>query len=342
VHGSVTVDPSGMATYTPAAGYSGVDSFDYTVDDGRGGTATGTVSLTVEPKPNSAPSAASFSGTVAYDQDATFDLGAHASDPDGDPLSYGLGSGPAHGSLTLDRDGTATYRPAAGYSGSDSFEYTVDDGRGGTATGTVSLTVDPKPDSLPSLSGVPSSLAIADDGKAVLTIPADPDGDPLTITATATAGSVAVRGSEITYTPVFGSDSTSTIHYTVSDGTLTESGTTEVTATAPHSTITVTNGHMAQNSAYLPVRPKVAGIPAGRNASITLTVNGMTADGFANNDGEACPNFADGATTITCTVTGAGSAIELGHYDPYADSITVTVTPIDFVAPAVTTTLTRP
>lgn len=47
-HGSVTVNPDGTWTYTPAADYVGTDSFSIAVDDGNGGTAATTVNVTVE------------------------------------------------------------------------------------------------------------------------------------------------------------------------------------------------------------------------------------------------------------------------------------------------------
>ncbi|NPC97835.1 Ig-like domain-containing protein [Nocardioides sp. zg-DK7169] len=47
VHGTVTLAASGAFTYTPAAGYSGRDSFTYTAHDPAGRTSTATVTLTV-------------------------------------------------------------------------------------------------------------------------------------------------------------------------------------------------------------------------------------------------------------------------------------------------------
>ena len=48
---------------------------------------------------------------------------------------------PAHGTATVNADGTITYTPAANYHGADSFSYTIGDGNGGSATATVSVTV---------------------------------------------------------------------------------------------------------------------------------------------------------------------------------------------------------
>ena len=48
-------------------------------------------------------------------------------DLDGDPLTATLVSGPAHGTLTFNPDGSFVYTPDANYSGPDSFTYTVSD-----------------------------------------------------------------------------------------------------------------------------------------------------------------------------------------------------------------------
>lgn len=82
---------------------------------------------------------------VAADQTVTTDRGTptpvtlSAVDGDGDPLTYTVTSGPAHGTLS----GTAPnmiYTPAAGYVGPDSFQFTASDGTA-SDTGTVSITV---------------------------------------------------------------------------------------------------------------------------------------------------------------------------------------------------------
>lgn len=64
-----------------------------------------------------------------------------ASGPGGVPLSASVVSAPAHGSLTLNGDGSFTYTPASGYFGGDSFTYRAADPSGNYATAPVSLTV---------------------------------------------------------------------------------------------------------------------------------------------------------------------------------------------------------
>ena len=50
--------------------------------------------------------------------------------PDGDALTFTKGSDPAHGTVTVNTDGTYTYTPNTGYSGPDSFTVTISDGKG--------------------------------------------------------------------------------------------------------------------------------------------------------------------------------------------------------------------
>ncbi len=63
-----------------------------------------------------------------------------ATDVDGDALKYTLVSGPAHGKLTFEADGSYVYSPDADYNGADSFTYRASDGRADSDVATVALT----------------------------------------------------------------------------------------------------------------------------------------------------------------------------------------------------------
>lgn len=71
----------------------------------------------------------------------TVDVLANDSDPDGDTLTVTGNTNPANGSVVDNGDGTFTYTPNNGFTGDDTFEYTISDGNGGTATATVTITV---------------------------------------------------------------------------------------------------------------------------------------------------------------------------------------------------------
>jgi VCBS repeat-containing protein len=80
------------------------------------------------------------------DEDATMAVEAlgvlaNDSDVDGNALSAVLVSGPAHGALTLNPDGSFAYTPDANFFGADSFVYRASDGTANSADATVSITV---------------------------------------------------------------------------------------------------------------------------------------------------------------------------------------------------------
>ncbi|WP_431732403.1 Ig-like domain-containing protein, partial [Chromobacterium vaccinii] len=80
---------------------------------------------------------------VSTDEDTPVSGTLTASDPNGDPLTFVKGADPQHGTVTVNPNGTWTYTPAQDYNGSDKFTVTVSDGRGGTATVTVNIGVNP-------------------------------------------------------------------------------------------------------------------------------------------------------------------------------------------------------
>jgi hypothetical protein len=136
-HGAVTGTGSEVV-YQAAPNFNGTDSFTFTVNDGKGGTATATVNITVNPV-NDAPAAGPQTLTVAEDTATTVTFAA--SDVDGDALIYSY-TQPAHGTVT-GTGNTAIYLAAANYNGPDAFTFTVNDGKGGTATAAVNITVTP-------------------------------------------------------------------------------------------------------------------------------------------------------------------------------------------------------
>ena len=134
-------------------------------------------------------------------------------DADGDPLHVELVSDVAHGQLDLLPTGWFTYRPAAGWSGSDGFTYRVTDGFSSSEVTTVSILVTPPPDTTPPTttddapvawcnSAVTVTLTATDNGGSgvkSITYAVDSDG-PTTVDAAAT--SVVVSG-EGTHTITF-------------------------------------------------------------------------------------------------------------------------------------------
>ena len=143
-HGAVSC-AGGVCTYTPSPNFNGTDSFTYTITDGRGGSASGTVNVTVA-SVNDAPVAAADS--FATDEDAALTVSApgllaNDADVDSSALAVALESGVANGTLTLNSDGSFSYTPTPNFNGTDSFTYRAGDGAANSNVATVTITVNP-------------------------------------------------------------------------------------------------------------------------------------------------------------------------------------------------------
>ena len=218
-NGKATTDGKKI-TYTPKAGFTGVDKLTYIISDGRGGTATATEIITVTAAPNTKPVAKNDNATTEEGKPVTLMSVANDSDPDGDDLTITKVTQPANGKATFDGN-KITYTPKAGFTGVDKFTYTISDGRGGTATATETITVTAKPntkpvaknDSAKTTEGTPVTLnTVSND--------TDADGDDLTITNVQQPqnGSVSNDGKKITYTPKSGFVGMDKFTYTITDG----------------------------------------------------------------------------------------------------------------------------
>ncbi len=141
-HGFVTLNGNGSFTYTPILNYFGTDSFIYEVRDGRGGSDTGRVNLTIN-SVNDAPIARGDGYRTFYTE--TLEVSAEEGllrndiDVDEDNLSISITQQPEHGTVTLRGNGAFSYKPDGEYLGLDTFEYQIDDGNGGTDTAVVSI-----------------------------------------------------------------------------------------------------------------------------------------------------------------------------------------------------------
>ncbi len=137
--GSVAQNGNGTVTYTPNPNTFGADSFTYTVRDAAGLTDTATVTVSVAPV-NDPPDAINDSATANEGGSVAIVVLANDTDLEGNALTVTAASTPAHGTATINGNGTITYTPAPNYTGSDSFTYTISDGAA-TDTATVSVQV---------------------------------------------------------------------------------------------------------------------------------------------------------------------------------------------------------
>ncbi len=205
--GTVKLDnaATGAFTYTPNRDANGSDSFGFVANDGKLDSSQATVSVTITPV-NDPPVAVADKASTTQGTTVSISVLANDSDPDGDILSLASASQGAKGTTAL--SGTVVrYTPSADFVGTDTFTYTVMDGKGATATGTVTVTVsatntdsdtDPKnPTLLPqdgwTLKYVDSQELIGENGAAENAF----DNDPTTFWHTQWAGSSPKHPHEI-------------------------------------------------------------------------------------------------------------------------------------------------
>ncbi|PSV31613.1 tandem-95 repeat protein, partial [Photobacterium sp. GB-210] len=233
-NGQLTVNTDGTWTYTPNNDFNGDDSFKVEVSDGKGGTDTITVNVTVNPV-NDAPVLVDDNNdplgsdiTVTTDEEVAVSGKLSATDVDGDSLTFTQSSNPTNGTVTVNTDGTWTYTPNSDFNGDDSFKVEVSDGNGGTDTITVNVTVKPindapvlvddNNDPLGSDITVTTDEEVAVSGQLSAT---DVDGDSLTFTSSTnpTNGTVVVNTDGTwTYTPNSDFNGSDKFDVIVSDG----------------------------------------------------------------------------------------------------------------------------
>ena len=189
---------------------------------------------------NQPPIAVADTGTTSEDTPWVIPattLTANDSDPDaGDTLSITAVGGANNGSVLLNA-GNVTFTPATHFNGTGGYTYTLSDGKGGTATGNVSVTVSAVNDApVASNDGgfsTPLNTPVIIAASNLLTNDTDVEGDTLTVTnVNTTSSTVDFDGTNIIFTPSTGFTGTATFTYQASDGQ----------ATSAPATVSVTVG----------------------------------------------------------------------------------------------------
>ncbi len=144
LHGTLTLGADGSFDYTPALNYFGGDTFTYRASDGTRQSAPVTVSLTMDPV-NDAPVAVADTYGVLVDTpritSAAAGVLSNDTDVDNSDLVAVLVTPPVTGTLEFLADGSFTYTPEAGFSGTESFTYRASDGVAQSGIVSVSLDV---------------------------------------------------------------------------------------------------------------------------------------------------------------------------------------------------------
>lgn len=142
-HGSVDLYDNGTFRYSPDKNYNGSDGFTYRAYDGKDYSDKARVSISVDGTND--PPVAQGDSYITF-QNTTLDVSApgllgNDKDIDGDNLSAKLVTGAKHGKADVNDDGSFSYTPDAGFSGSDSFTYHALDNSSASNAVTVSITV---------------------------------------------------------------------------------------------------------------------------------------------------------------------------------------------------------
>jgi VCBS repeat-containing protein len=293
-HGSVTLNSDGSFSYTPNSGYTGADSFTYEANDGSLNSNVATVTLSVV---DDAPVANDDSYTAHKNQTlnvAATGVLANDSDPNGDALTAVLVSNAAHGSVTLNSDGSFGYTPNAGYTGADSFIYEANDGTLNSNVATVNLTVvDDAPVANDDSYTAHKNVTLTVTAAGVLANDTDPNGDTLTaiLVSNASHGTVTLNGNGgFDYTPTPGYTGPDSFTYQASDGTL-SSNTATVNLTV------VNDAPVANNDNYSILHDHV----------LTVSAPGVLTNDSDPNGDQLSANLVSNVSHGTLTLNSDGS-----------------------------------
>ena len=322
---SVSADRSDL-TYTPNAGFIGIDSFTYNVSDGAL-SAAGRVTVTVQRNANRAPLVVNDTASVAQDSASNpIDVLFNDSDPDGDAIRVSGVTQGINGAVAIGTGGAnVLYTPRTGVLGADTFTYTASDGAL-TATATITVTVTPR--NQPPVAVNDSVVVPRNSANNILNVldnDNDPNGDAVRVTAVTQGAkgtvTVGAGGANVIYTPAANTDGADSFTYTISDGSNTATATVVVnvrrensapvavgdTATVNQDTVNNSINVLANDRdpegnplSVISVSPASQGLAAiaagGTNVLYTPTA------GFAGTDSFTY-TVTDGSLTATATVS---------------------------------------
>ncbi|MGK7900947.1 MAG: Ig-like domain-containing protein [Hormoscilla sp.] len=226
--------------YTPAAGFTGTDSFTYSIGDARGNISTATVDITVESAPEPGPVATDDRASVAAGESETIAVLENDFNPDGDSFGLIFFERTTENGGTVTRDNNDTprltddkliYTAADGFIGEDSFTYSIGDALGNIKTATVTVIVNPElglpliaeDDFATTLADIPVNISVLDNDSG-------PDGVVELIDfedVTGNGGIVSLENNGtpndltddfLNYLPAFGFFGTDSFSYSIGDG----------------------------------------------------------------------------------------------------------------------------
>ncbi len=298
-NGTAVLNANGTVTYTPATGFSGVNSFSYTICDiAQPGictttTASVTVISTVAANPDSQTLTAGIATTVpVLVNDVRNGLPASFTN-----VTVTIATPPATGTATVNANGTIGYAPASGFSGPVSFTYTICDisQPGICATAPVNLTVNAvvvaSPDQNTTTSGSPvTTNLLTNDLRNGL--PASTTNVTIAL-ASQPANGTAVLNADgtVTYTPATGFSGVNSFSYTICDIAQPGFCSTTTTSITVISTVVATPDSQTLTAGTTTTVPVLAndlrnGLPASfTNVTVTIVTPPATGTATVNVNG---------------------------------------------------------
>lgn len=302
-HGSTSASGTAIS-YTPAIGYTGLDSFTYTAKNDGGTSSSATVSITVNPpKPIAADSSASVAENSSSNA-ITLSLSGGAA------TSLVLDTDVSHGNLLVVGTGV-TYTPAIDFYGSDSFSYTAKNGGGTSATATVSITVNP-----PAPIAGDSNLTV-DENSGATSVILNVSGGPVVNLSTVDAashGTVSIAGSTMTYTPAHDYSGTDEFSYIASNGggSSVNVGLVSVTVDAVYNTLSYSYAD------YDNVTTSIDGTPLATISATDTSTSTAVASGGSVREGDTATvtiTPVAGYSLGTGAATGCAGGVSMGLSD---------------------------
>ena len=330
--GTFTYNATTSATLNSLAINEAVDDhFTYTIQDAAGGQNTATVTVTVSGR-NDAPTAndddldidedLTLHGDLATDNghgvDSDPDVNGNAPD---DVLIYSLVSGQstANGMLNLNTDGSFEYTPHLDFHGTDSFDYQVEDGNGGSDTATVTITVN-------SINDEP----VATDVTQIVSR----EGGPVVIAFAATDVDNAPGDLSFDiFDPLANGEGTATNN---SDGTFTFDPGSDFDGLAPGASAVVDfqyrahDGELSSNDATVTITVLANQLPVAETDHFTTDEETQISGNVLNDNGNGADSDPDGDLPLSVTAeslqTARGASVTLNidgsfTYDPAGSAV---------------------
>ncbi|HHF0509603.1 TPA: tandem-95 repeat protein [Vibrio antiquarius] len=226
---------NGIATISPTADWNGSETLAFTATDPSGESVSQTVNFIVSPVAD----IVADNATVVEDTPTIIKvLGNDTFEGNDKVVSLDTSHGPANGTVSVNPDGSVTYTPNDNYHGADSFTYIVTSG-GVSESTTVNVDVTPVNDAPVAT----NDTAMTDEDTPVtidvLPNDTDVDGDTLSIQSASVPeaqGTVEIVDGKLVFTPAENFHGDAEISYTVTDGSLTDQATVNVTVNAVNDT----------------------------------------------------------------------------------------------------------